>query len=71
MASAPAVATIGAAELFVLFVAKRDAAVAAIACGNVDKGFVYKFHAESLQSLEIKTKKQKAPTGRGFDGASK
>jgi hypothetical protein len=44
MAATPAVAAVGAAEFLVLFVPERDAAVAAIACGDVDKGFVNKFH---------------------------
>ena len=42
--AASTVTSVGATEFFVLFVAKRDAAVSAITCGNVDKGFVYKFH---------------------------
>jgi hypothetical protein len=44
MAATSAVATIGATELFVLFVPKRNATVPAITCGDVDIGFVYKFH---------------------------
>jgi hypothetical protein len=44
MATASSVATIGATELFVLFVPKRNATVPAIASGDVDIGFVYKFH---------------------------
>jgi len=49
MATAPAVPSVGATEFFVLFVAKRDAAVPAIASGDVDKGFVYKFHNAILK----------------------
>jgi hypothetical protein len=44
MAAAPAIAAVGAAEFLVLLVPERDAAVPPIACGNVDKGFVNKFH---------------------------
>jgi hypothetical protein len=44
MAAAPAVTAVGAAELFVLFMAEGDAATPAIACGNVNKGFVNEFH---------------------------
>jgi hypothetical protein len=40
MASATAVAAIGPTEFLVFLVPKRDAAIAAIARGNVDKGFV-------------------------------
>ena len=58
MAAATAVAAIGAAKLFVFFVAKRDAAVPPIAGGDVDIGFVNKFHSNRLKS--------KAPTNRGF-----
>jgi hypothetical protein len=44
MSAAPAIAPIGTAEFLVLFVAERDAAVPAVACGDVDKGFVYELH---------------------------
>jgi hypothetical protein len=44
---APAtVATVRATELFVLLMTKRDAAIAAIASGNVYVCFVNKFHGE-------------------------
>ena len=44
MTATSAVTAIGAAELFVFFVTKRHAAIAAIACGNVNDRFVDKFH---------------------------
>jgi hypothetical protein len=72
MAAAPAVAAIGAAELLVLLVAEGDAATPAIACGNVNKGFVNKFHDGVLRlnlghsEPKIKFTNKKAPTGRGF-----
>jgi hypothetical protein len=44
MAAAPAVAAVGTAKFLVLFMAKRDAAAPAIACGDVNIGFVNKFH---------------------------
>jgi hypothetical protein len=44
MAATATVAAVGAAELFVLFMPERDAAVPAIARGNVNVGFVNKFH---------------------------
>jgi hypothetical protein len=44
MATASAVATVGATEFFVLLMPKRDAPIPAIASSDVDIGFVYKFH---------------------------
>jgi hypothetical protein len=44
MAATSAISTVGAAEFFVLFVPKRNAAISAIAGSDVDIGFVYKFH---------------------------
>ena len=44
MATASAVATVGATELFVLLMPKRDAPIPAIASSDVDISFVYKFH---------------------------
>ena len=44
MATAPTIAAIGATELFVLFVPERHAAIATIASGNVDKGFIDELH---------------------------
>jgi hypothetical protein len=58
MAATPTVAAIGAAELFVLLMTERDAAVPPITSGDVDIGFVNEFHVCSLKS--------KAPTSRGF-----
>ena len=40
MATASAVATIGATKLFVFFVTKRHATIPAVASDDVDKGFV-------------------------------
>jgi hypothetical protein len=48
MPAAPTITTIGAAELFVLLVPKRDAAITPVASGYVDKGFVNKFHKGSV-----------------------
>ena len=62
MAATSAVATVGAAELFVLLVPKRDAAVPAIASGDVDIGLVYKFHGVSL----IKSVKNESPDKSGL-----
>ena len=44
VAASATIATVGAAKLFVLLMAKRDTAVPPIASGNVDIGFVYEFH---------------------------
>jgi len=46
MAAPAAVTTVGSAKFFVFFVPERDAATAAIACGDVNKSFVNKFHGE-------------------------
>ena len=54
MATAPAVATIGATKFFVFFVTKRHATIPAVASDDVDKGFVNEFHRGIL--------KNKAPT---------
>ena len=62
MAATSAVATVGAAEFFVLFVPKRNAAIPAIAGGDVDIGFVYKFHGLSL----IKGVKNESPDKSGL-----
>ena len=62
---APAsVAAVRSAELLVLFVAERHAAVPSVAGGDVDVGFVDELHG----GVSIKNK---APTNRGFDRASK
>jgi len=53
MPAATAVTTVGPAEFLVLFVPERDAAVPAVACGDVDEGFVDEFHFVRL----IKTKR--------------
>ena len=42
--AAPAVATIGATELFVFFVSERRAAIAPVASGDFDIGFINKLH---------------------------
>ena len=52
MAAATTVAAIGAAELFVLLVTERHAAITAIASGNIDIRFIYKFH-DFFPSLSI------------------
>src|SRR5690606_18156071 len=57
----PAVAAIGAAEGDEFFATEADAAIAAIACGHVNGGFVNKFHGGVLV-----VSMQKAPAGRGF-----
>ena len=44
MAAAAAVAAVGAAEFLVLLVPERHAAVAAVAGGDVDEGFVDELH---------------------------
>ena len=44
VAATATVAAIGAAKFLVLLVPERDAAAAAIARGDVDLGFVNKFH---------------------------
>jgi hypothetical protein len=44
MTTAATIATVGAAKLFVLLMAKRDAAVPAIARSDVNVGFVDEFH---------------------------
>ena len=44
VAAPAAVAAVRAAEFLVLLVAERDAAVAAVAGGDVDKGFVHELH---------------------------
>ncbi len=49
MAAAPAVATVGAAELFVLLMTEGDAAVPPITSGDVDIGFVYEFQGSILK----------------------
>jgi hypothetical protein len=63
------VATIGAAKLFVFFMPERDAAVPAIARGDVNVGFVNKFHDRSglYSSLLLNEElwNKKAPTRRG------
>jgi hypothetical protein len=43
-----AVTTVWATELFVLLVAKRSTAVAPVTGGNINRGFVYKFHSVIL-----------------------
>ena len=44
MPATTTVATVGAAEFFVLFMAERDAAVPAVTCGDVNIGFVNELH---------------------------
>jgi hypothetical protein len=57
MAAASAVTPVGPAEFFVLLMTERHAAVAAIACGNVDEGFVNELH-ELIPSLQIRKPRQ-------------
>jgi hypothetical protein len=50
MPTSPTVTPIGAAELLVLFVPERHAAIATITGGNVNKGFIDELHGiSSLQ----------------------
>ena len=65
MAAAAATAAVRPAKLLVLLMAKRHAAVAAVARGNVDEGFVYELHAEELKWL-----KRRSPDERGFERMS-
>jgi hypothetical protein len=44
MAAAPTVTAVGAAEFFVFFMPKGDAPGPAVACGDVDIGFVNELH---------------------------
>jgi hypothetical protein len=44
MTATATVATIGAAELFVFLMPKRDAASATISSGDINVGFVNEFH---------------------------
>jgi hypothetical protein len=63
-----AITAVRTAELLVFFMAEGDAATPAIACGNVNKGFVNKFHDGSAvkarcgggrrSSLQIKKPRQ-------------
>ena len=50
MAAPATVAAVGAAKLFVLLMTERDAAVPAVAGGNVDVGFVNELHGGSSLS---------------------
>jgi len=52
MSATSAVTSVRAAEFFVLFVAKRDAAVPAVTCGDVDIGFVNELHGVSSLKSE-------------------
>ena len=62
--SAPAVTAVGATKFLEFLRAERDAARPAIASGNVNKGFVNKFHGVALirslkrSSLQIKKPRQ-------------
>ncbi|MCY1230224.1 hypothetical protein D3C72_1632280 [compost metagenome] len=56
VAATAAVAAVGAAELFVLLMTERHAAVAAIARGDVDEGFVDELHG--MSSLQMKKPRQ-------------
>jgi hypothetical protein len=53
VAASATVAAIGAAKLFVFLMTERDAAVSAIARGDVNIGFVNKFHEKSSLCIEV------------------
>ena len=55
VATAATIAAVGAAKFFVLLMPERNAAVPAIACGDVNIGFVNEFHDVSsfYSSLSI------------------
>jgi len=61
MTAATTVATVWAAKLFVLLMTERDAAVPAIARGNVNVGFVNEFHDLSSLSILILSSGTKKP----------
>jgi hypothetical protein len=63
MASASAVAAIGAPKLFVLFVPKRDAAVPTVTGDHVNQRFVHELHKGILIN-------KKAPTSRGLSASN-
>src|SRR5690606_41307550 len=63
---AAAIAAIGSAELLDLLKPERLAAVAAIACGDIDRGFVHKLHDRFLV-LSINPT-EKARIGGPFHG---
>jgi hypothetical protein len=44
MATSSTITTIRTAKLFVLLVPKRRTTIASVAGGNINSGFVYKFH---------------------------
>ena len=67
MATATTVAAIGAAKFLVLLVPERDAAVPAVARGDVDKGFIYKFHGFLTGVKRAACPNDKAPAMRGFE----
>jgi hypothetical protein len=50
MAAATAISTVRPPEFFVFFVAERRAAVAPVAGGNVDVGFVNELHGVILKT---------------------
>ncbi|MDR7094490.1 hypothetical protein J2X09_002231 [Hydrogenophaga laconesensis] len=61
------VATIRPAEFLVLFMPERCAAIAAIARGDIDRGFVHKLHDMLSGGFNRMPKtKQKSPHGRAF-----
>jgi hypothetical protein len=70
MTTAATIATVGAAKLFVLLMTERDAAVPAIARGDVNVGFVNEFHdVSSFYSslfILIWALEQKSPDSAGL-----
>jgi hypothetical protein len=68
VATTAAIAAVGATKLFVLFMPERNAAVPAIARGDVNVGFVNKFHDgsgfyASLTILNLSTGTKKPRLG--------
>jgi hypothetical protein len=63
MATASAVSPVGAAELFVLFVPKRDATIPAVTGDDINQRFVHELHTGILIN-------KKAPTSRGLSASN-
>jgi hypothetical protein len=62
MAAASAIAPVGAAKLFVLFVPKRDATIPTVTGDDVNQRFVHELHTGILIN-------KKAPTSRGLSAS--
>ena len=69
MTSPATVSTVGPTKFLVFFVTKRDAPCPTVSCGDVDKGFVNKFHnariAGTLESGAAARKLVSIKSGRG------